>query len=129
MQTKNPCPDDFVFDSMDMTEDILRYTTGGYCPIIIGNILSDSSGKSSYTYHIVNKLGYGHNATVWLAQQIDTAGNRAFVAVKVTTSDVEAGMEVSILEAASMPEPSNILSFLFYPPTPQTNPPLYLHIF
>lgn len=61
----------------------------------------------------MSKLGYGSNATVWLAQ--NTASG-PFVALKVTTARLEGEVEreAAILEAARniQPEPPNVLSLL-----------------
>ncbi len=91
-------PDDFHFDSMETTEDVTRYISGGYHPILIGDHLGPLNEPH---YRIVHKLGYGSYATVWLAQKTDLS--QAFVAVKVTTaeSDGNLGRESAMLEAAS----------------------------
>lgn len=55
-------------------ERIERYTTGGYHPIRLGEVLSSpavtDSEKHSYErkYRILHKLGHGSFSTVWLAQ-------------------------------------------------------------
>ncbi|TFK68449.1 kinase-like protein [Pluteus cervinus] len=94
--------DDFHFISMDTTEDMTRYTVGGYHPARIGDIISSSRKDDSSAlvpqYRIVHKLGFGSNATVWLAQMTDSP---AFVAVKITTADAASTNEAAMLEAVS----------------------------
>jgi serine/threonine-protein kinase SRPK3 len=46
---------------MDSEEDQEDYVKGGYHPVNIGNVFS--GGR----YVVVRKLGWGHFATVWLA--------------------------------------------------------------
>ncbi|KDR69876.1 hypothetical protein GALMADRAFT_145255 [Galerina marginata CBS 339.88] len=95
-------PDDFYFDFMETTEDIMRYVPGGYHPIIIGNILSppDDTENESRRYRIMHKLGYGSFATVWLAQKTDSSD--AFVAVKVTTAEgYSTTQEAAVLQVLS----------------------------
>ncbi|KAL0565056.1 hypothetical protein V5O48_016981 [Marasmius crinis-equi] len=78
---------------MGTTEDMTRYTHGGYHPCIVGNILH---GQSS-SYRIVHKLGFGSYATVWLAEMMDAS--KAFVAVKVSTADGLSAREAESLRA------------------------------
>jgi len=102
-------PDDFHFDSMETTEDVTRYISGGYHPILIGDHLGPPNEPR---YRIVHKLGYGSYATVWLAQKTDSS--QEFVAVKVTTaeSDGSLGRESAMLEAASKHAESHVLTLL-----------------
>jgi len=55
----------------DNVEDINRYTTGGYHPIRLGDIL-ESDTKS---YHVIHKLGRGSFSTVWLARTLNDAAS------------------------------------------------------
>ena len=89
--------DDFYFDSFD-TEEVTCYVSGGYHPIIIGDHLGPTNERH---YRIVHKLGWGSNATVWLAQKTESCN--AFVAVKVTTAKPDGSLwrESAMLEAAS----------------------------
>lgn len=46
--------------SLFSEEDLRQYRKGGYHPVSLGDIFDDR-------YEVVRKLGFGHNATVWLA--------------------------------------------------------------
>ena len=96
--------DDFHFHSFETTEDITRYASGGYHPIIIGDVLRSPSTTKSY--RIVQKLGFGTYATVWLAQQVDRP--RSFYSLKVTTSDGLSQKEAKVL--SSLRNTSNIIT-------------------
>ncbi|KIJ36333.1 hypothetical protein M422DRAFT_51099 [Sphaerobolus stellatus SS14] len=87
-------PDDFFFHSKEPTEDITLYASGGYHPIILGDIINGQ-------YRVIQKLGFRRSATVWFAQKTD--GSEAFVTVKVTTAESNTANEVSILRAVSSP--------------------------
>ena len=96
---------DFHFHSFEATEDITRYSNGGYHPVIIGDILR----SPSKSYRIVQKLGFGTYATVWLAQQVDRP--RSFYSLKVTTSDGLSGNEAQVLSSLhDKPRVSNIIA-------------------
>ncbi|KIJ49855.1 hypothetical protein M422DRAFT_246221 [Sphaerobolus stellatus SS14] len=84
--------DDILFTSMDMTEEITRYVTGGHHPVTIGDILN---GK----HRIMHKLGWGSYATVWLTQKTD--GAKAFVAFNITKFNRDRTQEVAMLRALS----------------------------
>jgi serine/threonine protein kinase len=109
--------DDFHFSSMESTEEMTRYVPGGYHPVVIGDIISsprNGSDGRSRQYRIVNKLGWGSSATVWLAQ---ADSSKAFVAVKVTTAGGNLTREVAMLEAASKvqtngEQPPHVLNLL-----------------
>lgn len=58
-------------------EDLDQYCPGGYCPIAIGDVLG---GR----YQVVNKLGCGGFASVWLCRDRKTA---SWKAVKVIASE------------------------------------------
>ncbi|TFK68438.1 kinase-like protein [Pluteus cervinus] len=110
-------PDDFHFvDPMGDTEDISRYTPGGYHPLRVGDIIKssriDDISGAAPQYRIMHKLGFGSYATVWLAQKTDSS---KFVAVKVTTDDAALTNEAAILEAVSKvrtTEESHVLTLL-----------------
>lgn len=46
--------------SLFSEEDLLQYCEGGYHPVSLGDMFGDR-------YEVVRKLGFGQNATVWLA--------------------------------------------------------------
>lgn len=71
-------PIDELFADSDQSEDegIADYKIGGYHPVHLGEILINR-------YVILQKLGWGHFSTVWLAR--DTAYD-SFVALKVQKS-------------------------------------------
>ncbi|TFK69247.1 kinase-like protein [Pluteus cervinus] len=95
---------DFHFTSMGTTEDMTRYTVGGYHPIRIGDIIGStreddtrSSGDTKIAqYRIMHKLGFGSFAMVWLAQMTTSP---AFVEVKITTADDASTNEAAMLKA------------------------------
>ena len=45
-------------------ENIEQYTPGGYHPVHLGDCFNDGR------YQIINKLGFGSFATVWLARDL-----------------------------------------------------------
>lgn len=71
-------PADELFADSDQSEDegIADYKVGGYHSVHIGEVLINR-------YVILQKLGWGHFSTVWLAR--DTAHD-TFVALKVQKS-------------------------------------------
>ncbi|KAF9480970.1 kinase-like protein [Pholiota conissans] len=77
-------------------EDVHRYTTGGLHPIRIGDVLSSSRESSPQQYRILNKLGHGSFATVWLAEMLN-APSRQYVALKVCAADADPCHETDIL--------------------------------
>ncbi|CDO69670.1 hypothetical protein BN946_scf184851.g58 [Trametes cinnabarina] len=79
-------PVEFHFDPMGRTEDLRRYSPGGYHPVVVGNTFDQDMTlpDNQRRYRILHKLGYGSYATIWLAR--DQASN-AFVALKVTTAE------------------------------------------
>ncbi|KAI5886663.1 kinase-like protein [Schizophyllum commune H4-8] len=103
-------PDDFQIDSMGTTEDMIRYSPGGYHPVTLGNILHGNAGA----YRVMHKLGFGSYATVWLAQR--TGPSAEFVALKITTSENQGSTEADMLtEVARIPhrlERSHVLTLL-----------------
>lgn len=68
----------YRFADSDQSEDegIADYKIGGYHPIHVGEIMVDR-------YIIVQKLGWGHFSTVWLARDIL---HNTFVALKIQKS-------------------------------------------
>ena len=104
----NLVPDDFHLSSMETTEDMTQYVSGGYHPVVIGDILTSShrmgSASEPRQYRIMHKLGFGSYSTVWLAQTADPS--RPFVAVKITTAADGHSNEAQILEEV-LEEPPN----------------------
>ena len=49
-------------------EDIRRYTTGGFQPISLGDVMTAESPLRKY--RILHKLGLGAYSTVWLAETL-----------------------------------------------------------
>lgn len=85
----------------DSSEDegMADYKTGGYYAVHVGEVLRSSSNRQ---YIIVQKLGWGHFSTVWLAKDLQYD---SWVAIKVQKSAphyIEAAYdEVGILEQVS----------------------------
>ncbi|KAL1687450.1 kinase-like protein [Schizophyllum commune] len=121
-------PDDFYFDSMGTTEDIVRYCPGGYHPVTIGDIFcgsDDNAHSSKGAYRVMHKLGFGSYATVWLGQRVESAAggqidaaSGGFVSLKVTIAS-ESDKEPEMLELASglgkqasRARPSHVLTLL-----------------
>ena len=50
-------------------EDIWRYTTGGFHPISLGDVMTAESPPRKY--RILHKLGIGAYSTVWLAETLN----------------------------------------------------------
>ncbi|CAL1714101.1 unnamed protein product [Somion occarium] len=81
------------WDADDEVEDVRRYTTGGFHPIRLGDVISSPSGSSQY--RILHKLGRGAFATVWLAEELRAPSQR-YVALKVCVADADPSHELSI---------------------------------
>lgn len=87
----------FSYEDSDSSEDegLADYKIGGYHPMHIGEVLINR-------YVIVQKLGWGHFSTVWLAKDIKF---NTFVALKIQRSAshyLEAAFdEVEILDQVS----------------------------
>ncbi|KAI1949089.1 hypothetical protein LOZ57_002456 [Ophidiomyces ophidiicola] len=75
-------------------EALERYQSGGYHPIMIGDILHRR-------YHIVDKLGFGGYATLWLARDIQLS---RYVVVKINVADSSL-RETTILRKISAQDP------------------------
>lgn len=67
----------YEYDWIDGAESLGKYQPGGYHPIMIGDVLHDR-------YKVVDKLGFGGYATIWLAR--DSLLER-YVALKVGIAD------------------------------------------
>ncbi|RDL40057.1 Uncharacterized protein BP5553_00036 [Venustampulla echinocandica] len=77
----------FFYDTDSITgnvEDVANYKPGGYHPVHLGDVLPKKSGTREPRYRVLQKLGHGSFATVWLAR--DTHGDYGFVAVKISVS-------------------------------------------
>ncbi|KAI2010790.1 hypothetical protein LOZ52_005036 [Ophidiomyces ophidiicola] len=75
-------------------EALERYQSGGYHPIMIGDILHRR-------YHIGDKLGFGGYATLWLARDIQLS---RYVVVKINVADSSL-RETTILRKISAQDP------------------------
>ena len=58
----DPEKDGQFFRKGFLTEDMIQYRNGGYHPVHLEDIMHDGR------YKIVQKLGYGRDSTVWLAE-------------------------------------------------------------
>ena len=92
----------FEYQPIEGVERLERYQLGGYCQVLIGDILS---GR----YHIIHKLGHGTYSTVWLARDEQQA---TYVAVKVGTGDSrsrEADVLCAIAESSRADHPGRAM--------------------
>ncbi|KAL3456521.1 kinase domain-containing protein [Aspergillus heterothallicus] len=64
------------YQPIEDVERLERYRPGGYCPMLVGDILQNR-------YKVVHKLGHGTFSTVWLAHD---RLQESYVAVKVSTA-------------------------------------------
>ena len=72
MAAQKPVPPQrlFYWNGDDDVENASRYTSGGYHPIRIGEVISappDTESGHPRKYRILSKLGHGAFSTVWLA--------------------------------------------------------------
>ncbi|KAF2813400.1 kinase-like protein, partial [Mytilinidion resinicola] len=70
----------------DYVEDVAMYRPGGFHPVNLGDVLG-------HKYKVINKLGNGGFATVWLARVL---GEQRYVAVKIPRAD-SSNREILIL--------------------------------
>lgn len=63
----------FYFNGNDDVEDMSKYRPGGYHPVSLGDVVPKKSTSISRQprYRIIQKLGHGSFATVWLARDIE----------------------------------------------------------
>ena len=91
--TKKMCSPQYTDSNYSEDEGLEDYKIDGYHPVHVGEILLDR-------YVIMQKLGYGHFSTAWLA--LDN-NNGSYVAIKVQKSDERyiqgAYDEIEILQA------------------------------
>ena len=86
-QSPEKSPPRFTYWQYPCVESIAYYCAGGFRPIHIDDVLQNR-------YRIVNKLGYGSYATIWLVD--DLASGRC-AALKVLVANVSRVSEVTIL--------------------------------
>ncbi|KAF8509959.1 kinase-like domain-containing protein [Gautieria morchelliformis] len=79
-------PQLFTYWQYPCVESIVYYCEGGFHPIHIDDVLHNR-------YRIVDKLGYGSYATIWL---VDDLASGRFAALKVLAADVSKVSEVAI---------------------------------
>ncbi|KIY62914.1 kinase-like protein [Cylindrobasidium torrendii FP15055 ss-10] len=91
----------------DDVESIERYTSGGFHPTHIGEILSSTKER----YRILHKLGRGAFSTVWLARW---SRSEQFVALKICAADSDPTHEIDIFErlASNSPVPEKVVKLL-----------------
>ncbi|EJT98481.1 kinase-like protein [Dacryopinax primogenitus] len=90
---------DFYCVPSEYAEDLSRYGPGGFHPVHLGDVLSVLPGGDGPRYRILHKLGYGGQATVWLAEDMASENKRG-VAIKILSSNCSGhGLdnEISIL--------------------------------
>lgn len=61
---------EFYYNGGDDLEDMRMYKPGGYHPVLLGDILPKDSPSMEPRYRIMQKLGRGAFATIWLARDI-----------------------------------------------------------
>ncbi|KIY62919.1 kinase-like protein [Cylindrobasidium torrendii FP15055 ss-10] len=90
----------------DDLEGIHHYTSGGFHPIHLGDVLSSANAE----YRILQKLGRGAFSTAWLAQ----TRSEQFVALKICSANSNPTHEVGIFErlARHPPVPENVVKLL-----------------
>jgi serine/threonine-protein kinase SRPK3 len=77
-EDEEPLDQRFLLPNVGDTEDIERYTPGGFHPVHLGDVYDNKR------YRIVHKLGAGGFSTVWLAR--DESENK-WVALKIVVAD------------------------------------------
>ncbi|KZS94816.1 kinase-like protein [Sistotremastrum niveocremeum HHB9708] len=81
--SKIAAKDVYYFVLRDDVEGLEMYTSGGFCPVSIGDLLGEGR------YKIVNKLGYGGASTVWLAHDLcEPKEFGGYVALKIMCADL-----------------------------------------
>ncbi|KZT03694.1 kinase-like protein [Laetiporus sulphureus 93-53] len=87
------------WDADDDVEDIRRYTTGGFHPIRLGDVvfppLVNSDSSPARQYRILHKLGHSSFATVWLAEALHAPSQR-YVAFKICAAEADPRHELDI---------------------------------
>jgi serine/threonine-protein kinase SRPK3 len=79
-------------DQEDEEEDAKDYKRGGYHPVLINDYYNDR-------YRIIQKLGWGHFSTVWLAQDEQLNHKVALKIVKSAKQYTETAMdEIKLLQ-------------------------------
>lgn len=90
-QRRDTKPWESPYQLIEDTENLDRYTPGGYHPVHISDELNDGR------YRIVDKLGHGGYSTIWLARDLMRA---RYVAVKIIIADAsDCAHEASILNS------------------------------
>jgi len=122
--------EDFYCCPSEFAEDLSRYGPGGFHPIHLGDLLSTVPGGHGPRYRILHKLGFGGQATVWLAEDLATETKRG-VALKVVSADCSGkGLDNEILilrylatfdRDAAHPGSQNVVRLLDYFTLPGPN--------
>ncbi|KAG6844383.1 hypothetical protein H0H87_007287 [Tephrocybe sp. NHM501043] len=103
------------WEADEEVEDIKRYTTGGYHPIRLGDVLSSpvsaGSDSPSRQYRVLHKLGRGSFATVWLAETL-RASSQHYVAVKICVADAPPQLELDIFDKLPREKTPNVVQLL-----------------
>jgi serine/threonine-protein kinase SRPK3 len=102
-------------------EDIHRYTTGGFHPICLGDVLSSTKAQ----YRVLHKLGRGSFSTVWLAEALQERREsirhsstilimfyrHRYVALKICVAHADPKHELEIFNRLlrTPPAPPNVL--------------------
>lgn len=80
-------PSPQLFEPSPGIEPTRFYRPGGFHPIHLGDILHDR-------YRIIDKLGFGSYATVWLVEDLKLG---KFASLKVQTAEASNSLEVAVL--------------------------------
>ncbi|KAE9395632.1 kinase-like protein [Gymnopus androsaceus JB14] len=110
------------------TEEIDRYTLGGFHPVHLGDVFSSEKAA----YRVLHKLGWGSFATVWLArtvQEVEISQHPShYAALKICVANADSNHEVNVhrrlaseslhvanlLDSFSLPGPNGTHTVLVY---------------
>lgn len=89
------------WDADDNVEAYRRYTTGGYHPVCLGDVLAASADAKQY--RVLHKLGHGSFSTVWLATDLHLAADPGYVALKVCVARADPAHELAVFSRLASP--------------------------
>ncbi|KAE9389636.1 hypothetical protein BT96DRAFT_889985 [Gymnopus androsaceus JB14] len=79
------------------TEEIERYTLGGFHPVHLGNVFRSESA----VYRVLHKLEWGSFASVWLARTLPEGAEKSqlpsrYVALKICAANADSDHEINV---------------------------------